>query len=142
MTTTPGYDRPLYILPFDHRGTFLAKMFGGKGPPTAEQAAEIAAMKQVIYDGFRAALAGGVPQDQAGILVDEQFGADVLRDAAAHGLHDGPARREERPGRVRLRVRRRLRRAHRGVPPHLRQGPGALQPRGRRRAERPPDGPA
>ena len=85
MTTTPGYDRPLYILPFDHRGTFLAKMLGAKGPPTAEQAAAIAAMKQVIYDGFRAALAGGVPRDKAGILVDEQFGADVLRDATAQG---------------------------------------------------------
>jgi 5-dehydro-2-deoxygluconokinase len=85
MTSTPGYDRPLYILPFDHRGTFLAKMLGAKGPPTAEQAAAIAAMKQVIYDGFRAALAGGVPRDRAGILVDEQFGADVLRDATAQG---------------------------------------------------------
>ena len=85
MTTTLGYDRPLYILPFDHRGTFLAKMLGAKGPPTAEQAAAIAAMKQVIYDGFRAALAGGVPRDRAGILVDEQFGADVLRDATARG---------------------------------------------------------
>ena len=83
--TTSGYDRPLYILPFDHRGTFLAKMLGWKGPPTAEQTAEIAAMKQVIYDGFRAALAGGVPRDKAGILVDEQFGADVLRDATAQG---------------------------------------------------------
>jgi myo-inositol catabolism protein IolC len=85
MTTAPGYDRPLYILPFDHRGTFLAKMLGAKGPTTAEQAAAIAAMKQVIYDGFRAALAGGVPWDKAGILVDEQFGADVLRDATAQG---------------------------------------------------------
>ena len=42
-------------------------------------------MKWVIYDGFRAALAGGVPRDRAGILVDEQFGADVLRDATAQG---------------------------------------------------------
>jgi 5-dehydro-2-deoxygluconokinase len=85
MTTTPGDDRPLYILPFDHRGTFLAKMLGAKGLPTTEQAAAIAAMKQVIYDGFRAALAGGVPREKAGILVDEQFGADVLRDATAQG---------------------------------------------------------
>ena len=97
MTTTPGYDRPLYILPFDHRGTFLAKMLGAKGPPTAEQAAAIAAMKQVIYDGFRAALAGGVPRDKAGILVDEQFGADVLRDATARATRrPSPSRRAAR----------------------------------------------
>src|SRR5262249_20333870 len=44
------------------------------------------AMKQVIYDGFKAAIAGGVPQAKAGVLVDEQFGAEILRDAARHGF--------------------------------------------------------
>jgi hypothetical protein len=43
-----------------------------------EQTAEIAKTKQVIYDGFKAAVAGGVPRDRAGILVDEQFGAAIL----------------------------------------------------------------
>jgi myo-inositol catabolism protein IolC len=82
---TIGYDKPLYILPFDHRGTFQKNMFGWTGALAAEQSAKIAAMKQVIYDGFKAALGGGVPQAKAGILVDEQFGADILRDAAQHG---------------------------------------------------------
>jgi 5-dehydro-2-deoxygluconokinase len=82
---TIGFDQPLYILPFDHRGSFQTKMFGWKGTLTAEQTAEIAATKQVIYDGFKAALAGGVPKEKAGILVDEQFGAAILRDAAQHG---------------------------------------------------------
>jgi 5-dehydro-2-deoxygluconokinase len=85
MTVTPGFDRPLYILPFDHRGTFQTKMFGWKGALTAERTAEIATMKQIIYDGFRAALEAGVPREKAGILVDEQFGAAVLRDAAVRG---------------------------------------------------------
>ena len=52
---------------------------------SAAQTAEIAAAKQVIYDGFQAAVAGGVPKEHAGILVDEQFGAAILRDAAQHG---------------------------------------------------------
>jgi len=26
--TTPGFDKPLCILPFDHRGSFQKKMFG------------------------------------------------------------------------------------------------------------------
>ena len=82
---TVGYDKPLYILPFDHRGSFQTKMFGWKGTLTPEQTAEIAATKQVIYDGFKAALTAGVPAAKAGILVDEQFGAAILRDAAAHG---------------------------------------------------------
>ena len=28
---TRGFDRPLYILPFDHRGSFETGMFGWKG---------------------------------------------------------------------------------------------------------------
>jgi 5-dehydro-2-deoxygluconokinase len=80
-----GFDKPLYILPFDHRGSFQTKMFGWKGPLTEEQIGQIAAAKQVIYDGFKAALEAGVPKEKAGILVDEQFGAAILRDAAKHG---------------------------------------------------------
>jgi myo-inositol catabolism protein IolC len=82
---TPGFDKPLYILPFDHRGSFETKMFGWEGTLTAEQTAQIAAAKQVIYDGFKAAVVAGVPKEKAGILVDEQFGAAILRDAAAEG---------------------------------------------------------
>jgi myo-inositol catabolism protein IolC len=82
---TTGFDRDLYVLPFDHRGSFETKMFGWKGPLTAAQTAEIAAAKQVIYDGFKQALAAGVPGDKAAILVDEQFGGAILRDAGAHG---------------------------------------------------------
>jgi len=81
-----GFDRPLYILPFDHRGSFETKMFGWHEPLSATQTADIAAAKQVIYDGFKAAVAAGVPRNRAGILVDEQFGAAILRAAAADGF--------------------------------------------------------
>jgi myo-inositol catabolism protein IolC len=81
-----GYDRLLYILPFDHRGSFQAKMFGWKSPLSDVQTAEIARAKQVIYDGFHAALASGVPKEKAGILVDEQFGAAILRDATSKDI--------------------------------------------------------
>jgi len=80
-----GYDNPLYILPFDHRSSFELKMFGWGEDLTPEQTAEIAGAKQVIYDGFKAAVEAGVPKEKAGILVDEQFGAAILRDAAARG---------------------------------------------------------
>src|SRR5438105_15011191 len=82
---THGYDRPLYVLPFDHRGSFETGMFGWKGALTPEQTAQIAAAKQVIYEGFKSAVAAGVPKEKAGILVDEQFGAAILHDAAARG---------------------------------------------------------
>jgi myo-inositol catabolism protein IolC len=83
--TTLGFDQPLYILPFDHRGSFQKKMFGWDGELNPQQTSEIAAAKQMIYDGLRAAVAAGVPKQKAGILVDEQFGAAILRDAAAQG---------------------------------------------------------
>ena len=82
---THGYDRPLYFLPFDHRGSFKTGMFGWKGPITPEQTAQIAATKQVIYEGFKTAVAAGVHKEKAAILVDEQFGAAILRDAKAQG---------------------------------------------------------
>ena len=80
-----GFDKSLYVLPFDHRGSFKTGMFGWKGALTPEQTAQIAAAKQVIYDGFKTAVSAGVPKEKAGILVDEQFGAAILRDAAAQG---------------------------------------------------------
>ena len=83
--TTLGFDRPLYILPFDHRGSFQKKMFGWDGALSPQQTAEIAVAKRVIYDAFTAAVQAGVPKEKAGILVDEQFGATILRDASAEG---------------------------------------------------------
>ncbi len=82
---TLGYRKPLYVLPFDHRGSFQTGMFGWKGALSPEQTAQIGATKQVIYDGFKAAVAAGVPKERAGILVDDQFGAPILRDAARSG---------------------------------------------------------
>ncbi len=64
---TIGFDRDLYVLPFDHRGSFETKMFGWEGPLTAEQTAQIAAAKQVIYDGFNPATPASVLEE---ILVE------------------------------------------------------------------------
>ncbi|MEP6574630.1 MAG: DUF2090 domain-containing protein, partial [Gemmatimonadota bacterium] len=84
-STTRGYTTPLYILPFDHRASFERGMFGWKGTLGVEQTARIVAAKRVIYDGFVAAVAGGVPKEHAGILVDEQFGAAILGDGSRSG---------------------------------------------------------
>src|SRR5207245_9519421 len=72
---------PLYILPFDHRGSFQSGLFGWKGTLTSEQRERVAASKAIIYEGLLAAVAGDVPKAHTGILVDEQFGAAILRDA-------------------------------------------------------------
>jgi len=80
-----GYDQPLYLLPFDHRASFQTSVFGWKGPLTGEQTAQIAAAKQVIYEGFHSAVVSGVPREKAAILVDEQFGSAILTAAAEQG---------------------------------------------------------
>jgi myo-inositol catabolism protein IolC len=82
---TIGYDKPLYILPFDHRASFEKGLFGFTSPLSPEQTATVAASKQVVYDGLKLALTQGVPREAAGILVDEQFGAAILHDARAQG---------------------------------------------------------
>jgi myo-inositol catabolism protein IolC len=80
-----GYDKKLYILAFDHRGSF-EKMFGISGrAPTAEETERIADAKTLIFEGFRAAVAEGAPRDAAGVLVDGQYGPSVARDARAEG---------------------------------------------------------
>ena len=81
-----GHTKPLYILPFDHRASFESGMFGWTGSLNPQQTARIAAAKQVIYDGFMLAVAGGVPPQETGILVDERFGADILRGARHSGV--------------------------------------------------------
>ncbi len=83
--TPRGYTRPLYLLPFDHRHSYETGMFGATPPLSAEQHDKVADSKAVIYEGFKAALADGVPAAAAGILVDEEFGTAILRDAATHG---------------------------------------------------------
>ncbi len=82
-----GYPDTLFVMPFDHRGSFQAKMFGIKGrQPTAEETKMIASYKYVVYEGFLKALAMGVPKAKAAILVDEQFGSDCALDAAKKGI--------------------------------------------------------
>ncbi len=82
----PPYN-DLYILPFDHRGSFQEKLFGIKGrSPTPDETREIASYKQIIFEGVKKALKAGVPKDKAGILVDEQFGTQILREARELGL--------------------------------------------------------
>ncbi|MBA3728468.1 MAG: DUF2090 domain-containing protein [Actinobacteria bacterium] len=81
-----GYDKNLYILAFDHRGSFQKKMLGIAGDPSPEETERISDAKAVIFDGFREAIAQGAPREEAGLLVDEQFGAAIARAAKDEGL--------------------------------------------------------
>jgi myo-inositol catabolism protein IolC len=81
-----GYDQPLFILAFDHRGSFQKKFFGIEGDPTTEQVATISDAKHLIFEGLLQAVAKGVDVSTCGALVDEQFGGSVPAEARARGL--------------------------------------------------------
>jgi myo-inositol catabolism protein IolC len=81
-----GYDGKLYILAFDHRGSFQKKMFGIEGDPTPEETETIADAKKLIFEGMEIAVERGVDASTAGVLVDEQFGGDIPKLAREHGL--------------------------------------------------------
>jgi myo-inositol catabolism protein IolC len=81
-----GYEKKLYILAFDHRGSFQKKFFGIEGDPDPEQTAMIADAKHLIFEGLQRAVAAGADPSVTGVLVDEQFGGTVPEEARAQGL--------------------------------------------------------
>jgi myo-inositol catabolism protein IolC len=85
---TLGYDGTLYILAFDHRGSFQKKMFGIEGDPTDEQTATISDAKHLIFEGMLKAVEQGAEPGVTGVLVDEQFGApkNIPGEAKERGL--------------------------------------------------------
>lgn len=60
-----GFNEPVHILPYDHGGSFQTKVVGWSGTLSPAQTAEIAAAKQIIYDGFKAAIQACVPSQEA-----------------------------------------------------------------------------
>ena len=80
-----GYDERLYILAFDHRGSF-EKMVGATSDDAAANHAKVAGAKTLVWEGFERAVEQGAPKEFAGILVDDQYGPDVARAAKAGGF--------------------------------------------------------
>ena len=81
-----GYERDLYMLAFDHRGSFQKQLLGITGVPTREEAIRISDIKALIFEGFVEADAKGTLGEGAGILVDEEFGTPVARRAKEMGI--------------------------------------------------------
>jgi 5-dehydro-2-deoxygluconokinase len=94
----PGYDGKLYILAFDHRGSFQKKFFAIDGEPDLEQTAIIADAKHLIFEGMLQAVGVGADPSVSGVLVDEQFGSTVPAEARERGLKLAmPAERSGQP---------------------------------------------
>ena len=80
-----GYDGKLYILAFDHRGSFQKKMFGIQGDPTPEETERIADAKRLIFEGMLDAVSEGAEAGATGVLVDEEFGSAFPSGLASMG---------------------------------------------------------
>ena len=72
-----GYDRPLYIQPFDHRGSFQTKMFGWQSPLSDTQTAEIAGAKRVLLQAKRGTA-------QLRLPIAEEAGTPGMADSIRH----------------------------------------------------------
>jgi myo-inositol catabolism protein IolC len=83
MTASAG--RRLYMLSFDHRGSFKKGLMGIAGEPTPDERRRISQLKALIYAGFDRAIADGAPRGSCAVLVDEEFGAEIARSARAGG---------------------------------------------------------
>jgi len=71
---THGYDRPLYVLPFDHRGSFETGMFGWKCANSG--ARRVRQMIEQIKSGCDVEVDGGIDAKAAPLAL--AAGANVL----------------------------------------------------------------
>jgi myo-inositol catabolism protein IolC len=86
-----GYQKDLFILPFDHRGSFEAGLLGPEfsragREVTPQELAHLAGYKRAIYEGFLEGVEKGVPVESAAILVDQKYGEEILADANLRGI--------------------------------------------------------
>ena len=82
---TLGHQGRLYILAFDHRGSFK-KMFGIGDDPTPDQQDQLQSAKKLVWAGVQSAIENGAPASAVGVLVDEEMGSDVATEAKAMGV--------------------------------------------------------
>jgi len=83
-----GYKNFLFVLPFDHRSTFAKGLFETNNEEnlTDEQREKIREEKEIIYEAFKKSIESAIPKDQAAILVDEEYGDEILKDAISRHI--------------------------------------------------------
>ncbi|HNZ86470.1 MAG TPA: DUF2090 domain-containing protein [bacterium] len=70
----------LFILPFDHRSFFIKNFKFGKDINRNEKSA-IVDFKEIIYQGFLCAYKNSKYKQFMGILIDEEYGSSIIKDA-------------------------------------------------------------
>ncbi len=74
-------NKPLIILPFDHRGSFLRDILKVEKIPTWRDRRKTSELKQIIFDGFLLARRQVDRPERLAILVDEEYGQKIIRQA-------------------------------------------------------------
>lgn len=82
----PKLPEQLYILPFDHRSTFRKGLFGWDEPLNKKQTKKIEEIKKIIWQAFLKVHLKSRYKDCLGVLVDQQFGSDILKQAQKLGV--------------------------------------------------------
>jgi len=83
-----GYNKPLFILPFDHRSSFIKGLLQKEESQLLNEDKQfVKSQKQLIYQAFQKAIGLGVPKEEAAILVDEEYGEEILKDASVHAFN-------------------------------------------------------
>lgn len=83
---TFGFDKKLFVLPFDHRSSFSSKLLSFGEELTDTQRQTVTDYKTIIYEAIDKAVEKGVPVESVGILVDEIYGMNILKDAVSRGI--------------------------------------------------------
>lgn len=73
--------KPLFILPFDHRTGLTHELFGVVYPPNPTIVKKIIALKKIIWEGFLDGYHKAKTIGDCGILVDEEFGTNIIEEA-------------------------------------------------------------
>lgn len=77
---------PLYLFAMDQRG-WLEREIARLLPGTAREVGDrVRRAKMLSFAGLRSAIGNGVDLKDSGVLVDEEYGADIARQAAAEGI--------------------------------------------------------
>jgi 5-dehydro-2-deoxygluconokinase len=78
-----GYEKDLYVLPFDHRSSFVKKIIGDVERLSKKDTKKIKEYKKIIFQAFlkaRREIKNNLASKLA-ILIDDQFGLEIFKEA-------------------------------------------------------------
>lgn len=75
--------KELFILPFDHRSSFIKDVLKIEGKPNTKQKEIISHLKETIFLGF---LDFAKNKKSFGILIDEEYGTDIIKQARKQNI--------------------------------------------------------